>query len=105
MRWVIGALVFLAIMFGAQRFVSAQNAAYRLSEVAREQHLSDIRMCRLQLGIEKQEFHFRPLMMACVHETTQNVAKVGHSRLIAFAKAWDQCMPDMTECERALSVR
>lgn len=98
------ALLFLTIVFGAQQFVASQNEAYRITVAKSQAHQSDLRMCRLQLGIDKPDFHFRPLMMACAHEVTIKADKHGGNRIPLFNQAWKTCMPEMNTCERALSL-
>lgn len=103
-KW-IGAVCFIAFWIaaaiGASKFVRTYNEQYRATQAAASAHRDDVRMCRMQLGFD-YDFHQRQLMMACAHEVTRQVAPVGHSRSIAFAAAWDRCMPEMVTCERAL---
>jgi hypothetical protein len=103
-KWT-GALCFAAFVvvcvIGANRFVCSYNERYRAAQAADEALNADRRMCRMQLGID-YDIHQRALMMACAHEVTAKVAKTGPTRSIAFNAAWNQCMPEMATCERAL---
>lgn len=100
--WICATAFLVACIIGANSFVSRYNQEFRREQKAQFHRKHDIRICRLQLGIDKPELHLRPLMIACVNEVTANAPKVGPERSVLFAKAWGQCMPEMNACERAL---
>lgn len=101
--WLCAAAFLVACWIGASRFVDQHNARYRAYRMQAEQHDSDIRLCRMQLGIDHTEFRFRELMMACVHEATADMPAKGSVRGRYLSNAWAKCMPEMATCTRALA--